>query len=189
MAIRQKLADDNPAVTDFRSDLAWSHRALADLLSKTGKPAEAEAEYRKALAIRQKLADDNPAVTGFRSSLADSHFDLGILLSNTGKPAEAEAEYRKALAIRQKLADDNPAVTGFRSGLADSHFNLGILLSNARQASGGGGRVPQGAGDPAEAGRRQPLCHRFPRWPVLRLFEGSCPPGVVWAGQGAFLHL
>ena len=118
-----------PSLTSAAS-LAWSHRGLADLLSKTGKPAEAEAEYRKALAIRQKLADDNPADTDFRSGLADSHFNLGILLSSTGKPAEAEAEYRKALAIRQKLADDNPADTGFRSGLADSHFNLGILLSN-----------------------------------------------------------
>ena len=66
---------------------------------ETGKPAEAEAEYRKALAIYQKLADDNPAVTEFRSRLADSHNNLGWLLSNTGKPAEAEAEYRKALAI------------------------------------------------------------------------------------------
>ena len=127
--ICQKLADDNPAVTEFRSDLAASHVNLGILLSDTGKPAEAEAEFRKALAIRQKLADDNPAVTEFRSGLADSHNDLGILLSNTGKPAEAEAEFRKALAIWQKLADDNPAVTGFRSNLAGSHFNLGILLS------------------------------------------------------------
>ena len=50
--------------------LADSHLNLGILLSKTGKPAEAEAEYRKALAIRQKLVDDNPADTGFRSSLA-----------------------------------------------------------------------------------------------------------------------
>ncbi len=117
--------------------MAWSHRGLAELLSKTGKPAEAEAEYRKALAIRQKLSDDNPADTGLRSSLADFHFNHGILLSGTGKPAEAEAEFRKALAIRQKLADDHPADTGRRSELVDSHFNLGILLS--------------GMGKPAEA--------------------------------------
>ena len=128
-AIYQKLADDNPAVTEFRSGLAHATTTSAILLSETGKPAEAEAEYRTALAIQQKLADDNPAVTEFRSSLATSHNNLGILLSQTGKPAEAEAEYRKALAIRQKLADDNPAVTEFRSDLAGSHNNLGILLA------------------------------------------------------------
>ena len=117
LAIQQKLADLNPAVTDFRRSLANSHNNLNNVLSHTGKPAEAEAECRAALAIQQKLADDNPAVTDFRKSLAGSHHNLGSLLSGKGKPAEAEAEYRKALAILQKLADDNPAVTDFRDNL------------------------------------------------------------------------
>ena len=125
LAIQQKLADDNPAVTDFRSSLAISHNILGNLLAVTGRSSEAEAEYRKALAIQQKLADDNPAVTEFRNRLAISHNNLGNLLSDTGKPSEAEAEYRKALAIHQKLADDNPAVTEFRGFLAASHANLG----------------------------------------------------------------
>ena len=94
---------------------------------KTGKPAEAEAEYRKALAIRQKLADDNPADTYFRSRLAASHINLGVLLSTTGKPAEAEAECRKGLAIRQKLVDDNPSVIGFRGGLSDDYLRVAAL--------------------------------------------------------------
>ena len=127
LALWQKLADDDPAVTDFRSSLADSHLNLGNLLSKTGKPAEAEAEYRKALAIQQKLADDNPAVTGFRSGLADSHFNLGILLSKTGKPAEAEAEFRKALAIRQKLVDDNPSDIDFRGGLSYDYLRVAAL--------------------------------------------------------------
>ncbi len=96
----------------FRIGLARSHYFLGILLSNTGKPAEAEAEFRKSMALLQKLADDDPAVTDFRDDLAYSHNDLGNVLSKTGKPAEAEAEYRKALAIRQKLVDDNPADTG-----------------------------------------------------------------------------
>ena len=68
---------------------------------------------------------------------------------------EAEAELRKALAIRQRLADDNPAVTEFRGDLHATHHNLGVLLAERGKASDGGGRVPQGAGDPAEAGRRR----------------------------------
>ena len=42
-----------------------------------GKPSEAEAELRKAIALLQKLADDNPAVTDFRYALASSHANLG----------------------------------------------------------------------------------------------------------------
>ena len=177
LAIREKLAADNPAVTEFRSDLADSHNNLGILLSETGRPTEAEAEHREALAIQEKLAADNPAVTDsaatWRSATSTSASccrrlasrrrrrpstarrwrserswpprtppspnsaatwrtattDLGFLLFATGRPTEAEAEYRQALAIREKLAAENPAVTEFRSALADCHNNLGCLLS------------------------------------------------------------
>ncbi len=133
----QKLVDDNPAVTEFRSMLAGSQGSFGWLLSSTGKPAEGEAEFRKSLALRQKLADDHPAVTEFRSGLAYSHNDLGVTLRDMGKPVAAAAEFRMGLALAQMLADDNPADTGSRRSLADLHFNLGILLS--------------GTGKPAEA--------------------------------------
>ena len=157
LAIYQKLADDNPAVTEFRSGLAGSHNNLGFLLADTGKPAEAEAEYRKALAIYQKLADDNPAVTEFRSSLAGATTTSASCCGDTGKPAEAEAEYRKAMAIHQKLADDNPAVTDFRSSLAKSHHNLGYLLST-----------------PASRRRRRPSTAR--RWRSGRSWPTTTPP-------------
>ena len=51
---------------------------LADLLLDAGKPAEAEAECRKAMAILQKLVDEDPAVTDFRGGLAGCHTDLGV---------------------------------------------------------------------------------------------------------------
>ena len=127
----QKLADDNPAVTDFRSDLARQpHQPRGRCWRARERQSEAEAEFRKALALYQKLADDNPAVTEFRSGLAWNHHHLGWLLWSTGKLAEAEAEYRKAMALYQKLADDNPAVTGFRRGLAQTHIDLGHVLSS-----------------------------------------------------------
>ena len=69
------------------------------LLSNTGEPPAAAAEFRKAIAIQQTLADDHPGVTQFRGDLALGDKNLGNLLSNTGKPAAAAAEYRKALAL------------------------------------------------------------------------------------------
>ena len=130
IALRQKLADDYPAVTEFRSDLARSHNNLGVLLSDTGKPAEAEAEYRKAIALDQKLADENPAVTGFRLLLAMHQSNLALMLTEQlGKPSEAGTELRKAIALHQKLADDNPAVIDFRRFLANSHNSLALALS------------------------------------------------------------
>jgi tetratricopeptide (TPR) repeat protein len=90
-----------------------------------GKPAEGEAEMRKALALRQKLSDDNPKGPQFRYHVATTYGNLGYLLRKTGKPAEAEAELRKNLALEQKLVDDNPKVPDYRSEVALALKNLG----------------------------------------------------------------
>ena len=131
IALLQKLADDYPAVTEFRSGLAGSLNNLGLLVNQTGRQSESEAEFRKAIALIQKLADDNPAVTHFHYLLAGNRSNLSVTLAATGKVLEAEAEQRKAIALLQKLADDNPAVIIFRMALATSHRNLGDSLSLA----------------------------------------------------------
>jgi eukaryotic-like serine/threonine-protein kinase len=101
--IQQKLADDNPAVSEFRASQALTHIRLGSLEWQTGKSGESLESYRRALVIYQKRADDNPAVTEFRKNLAISHSDVGLLLGQLGKPAEALESFRRALAIQQKL--------------------------------------------------------------------------------------
>ena len=127
IALWQKLADDYPAVTEFRSGLAVSLNNLGLLLNDSGRQSESEAEFRKAIALMQKLADDNPAVTEFRYGLAINRPNLAIPLP--GKPSEAEAELRKAIALFQKLADDNPAVIDFRNGTGRQPHHPRFLLS------------------------------------------------------------
>jgi hypothetical protein len=61
MAILQKLANDMPADTGFRGTLALNPFHVGELLSRLGKPVEAEAECLEAIEIHQKLADEIPA--------------------------------------------------------------------------------------------------------------------------------
>ena len=61
-AIRQTLADANPAVTEYQSDLADSHYNIGLLLGQTSRPNESLAAFEQARAILQKLADANPSV-------------------------------------------------------------------------------------------------------------------------------
>jgi tetratricopeptide (TPR) repeat protein len=131
LAIRQKLADANPAVTDFQRSLSATHTAIGSLLSETEKTEEALTEYGKALAIQEKLADANPAVTDFQLILAYSEYNMGLVLRDTGKPEDAQTALRRALSILQRLADANPAVTELQYMLAKTHTNIGILLAAA----------------------------------------------------------
>jgi tetratricopeptide (TPR) repeat protein/tRNA A-37 threonylcarbamoyl transferase component Bud32 len=135
LAVRKRLADTNPAVTEFQSDLAASHDKIGTLLKDTGNPTEGLKAYESALAIRQKLADANPAVTELQKDLASSHNNIGLVLSDTGNTTEALTAYESALAIRQKLADANPTVTKFQNDLAASHNNIGVLLSETGKMS------------------------------------------------------
>ena len=86
----------------------------------------------------------------------------GGLLGSTGKTAEMVSAYERSLEILTRLVDENPAVSEYRSNLADTHNRIGIHAVEYRQTGRGPGIVPSGAGDRAEAGRRQPHRPRFP---------------------------
>jgi tetratricopeptide (TPR) repeat protein len=133
LAIRQKLADANPAVAGYQSDLAMSHNNIGLVLSRTGKPGEALTATRKALAIYQKLADANPAATEIQNYLAWSHYTIGRLLPKMGSPEEALQAHEKALAIRRELAHANPAVAEFQNDLAWSYIEFGRLLARQQR--------------------------------------------------------
>ena len=89
-----------------------------------------------------------------------SHHNLGCVLSRTGKPAEAEAEYRRRWRSTRSWPTTTPP-SPIPHSPGDQPLLPRLPAVEYGQASGGGGRVPQGAGDPAEAGRRQPRRHRF----------------------------
>ena len=154
------LAESEPSA---RAALAACRIELGFLLYLTGKSAEALAVYKLALADQEAQAAARDASNDVRHGLARTLVRIGVLLMNMDKLADSETELRAAMAIQQKLADDNPDVIKFRSSLAYSHYLVATVLMKTQPP--GGGRVPRGPGDPAEAGRRQPRRHRIPQIP------------------------
>jgi serine/threonine-protein kinase len=129
LVIYERLARENPNVTDFQSDLAKSHNNIGLLQSATGRPDQALESYDRALLIWERLARENPNVTEFQSDLAKSHNNIGVLQSATGHPDQALESHGRALAIWERLAQENPAVTDFQRNLAFSHNNIGAIQS------------------------------------------------------------
>src|SRR5262249_57469929 len=68
LAIRQRLAEAEPANTGYQWDLSVSYIRLGDLAVATGNGEEAERLFRQALAIRQRLAEAEPPNTGNQRS-------------------------------------------------------------------------------------------------------------------------
>jgi tetratricopeptide (TPR) repeat protein len=130
--ILEALVEDNPAVTEFRRQLAHSYAQIGTLLCDTGRPAEALAPYEKAQALLGALAQANPAVADIKNDLARCFSEIGHVYLTIGQPAAALASCEKARALREALVLDNPSLAGYRSDLA---VTFGIIGA-AKQAAG-----------------------------------------------------
>ena len=94
-----------PPSPNSAATLGGATTTLANLLSNTGKPAEAAAEFRKALAIRQKLVDDHPADTGFRAGLAWDYLRVAALQAWFGQDKELSSTCEKLLSLAKDTED------------------------------------------------------------------------------------
>jgi tetratricopeptide (TPR) repeat protein len=134
LAIHQKLANANPTVDKFQSELAVTHDRIGiHMLMSMGKPEAALTAWRKALDIQQELTNANPAVIRFQFLLARIYDNIGWCLLNMGKPIEGAEADRKALDIMQKLVDDNPAMADWQDQLANFQINTGRALDRQKR--------------------------------------------------------
>src|SRR5439155_370397 len=93
---REALAMRKKLLGNEHPDIAGSLYNLAGVFREQGKPAEAEAMFREALAISQKLQKEHPSVVKQLNNLAE-------MIEARGDFAEAEALWREALAVQKKL--------------------------------------------------------------------------------------
>jgi serine/threonine protein kinase len=127
----QELSDEFPGTSLYRLGVIKCLNQLGMLRMDTGRPVEAEADYRAALALLKPLASgaaDAPDRRLYRQALAMISGNLGILLARAHRAREAEAAYGDAIALYKKLVADFPALPEYGLGLASGHLNLGFLL-------------------------------------------------------------
>jgi len=133
--------------------LANSHNNLAYALSSMGKPTEAEAECRAAIAILGKVIDDDPKVWFHRNFLRISFSMLGGFLLKLGRPAEALDAYGRSYTLLEQLVKEDPAED-----------------PNRRRSLVGRGWARRALGDPA--GAAADVRHALRLSEGLRLPEG-----------------
>jgi tetratricopeptide (TPR) repeat protein len=99
LAMLQKLADDNPAVTLFRDRLAYALNNLGDVFRSHGRAAEAKERYERAIALREPQFQADPTNTEHRYTLVCGMRRRGMTLRDLGDAAGAAADVRRALAL------------------------------------------------------------------------------------------
>jgi tetratricopeptide (TPR) repeat protein len=102
--------------------LARSHNTLGVLLKDLGKRAEAEEQYRLALAIHEKLTTDFPAVPAYRISLGGSYGHYGNLIRIGGRTIEALGWFERAIATLTPVHRAEPRDVTAKQLLRNSHW-------------------------------------------------------------------
>ncbi|HEV8069049.1 MAG TPA: hypothetical protein VGP76_15030, partial [Planctomycetaceae bacterium] len=105
-----------------QKELAWTLRWRAS------RPADAEREYRQALALFEKLASESPSNETYRNEVGYSRCEVAALASESGRTEEAEKQHRQALAIFEKLAVDFPQNRYYRWQQCDSDWTIAGLM-------------------------------------------------------------
>jgi tetratricopeptide (TPR) repeat protein len=136
---------------------------------QTGKPAEAEAEFHRAMAHFRKLVDDNPKVSVYRQGLATAFNHLGVVARKLGRAAEARDDGERAVALGERLVQENPV---YRINLAISLRRRGLALAD----------LGDHAGAAADARRALGLFEGLPSRSGEVWFETACCHAAL-AGQ------
>ena len=162
LAGRQALAAELGAEVGLTVEVGRSLVAVAGLLQATGQTAEALAEYRKSEALLAGLE-------GTDAGRADGAGGMPITVGGAPVPHGEECRGVGGVPVGPVRAGGaGRGARGVGRGPArpgghdppDRHPTV-----EYGQAGGGGGRVPQGHGDPADSGRRPSRRHPVPRRP------------------------
>src|SRR5262249_9987536 len=107
LAIRQKLAEANPAATRIQRTLAQSHNLIGQLLARQQRFAEAFTAIDAGLAIRQKLVNAEPKNSEYATDLGYSHAYRGWALIRSGQQSQAAGDLRQAVELWGKAKAPN----------------------------------------------------------------------------------
>ncbi|HVJ80486.1 MAG TPA: tetratricopeptide repeat-containing protein kinase family protein, partial [Planctomycetia bacterium] len=132
LAIRQKLADGNPANPEYRRVTASARNNLAIYLKSQNRLDEGEREAEAAVQAATRLADEFPKEPLYRRDLATQLVNLGELRGLGDKP-KAEEALQQALELHRKLVADLPREPDYRRRLADNLDAVGV--QRARKGS------------------------------------------------------
>jgi tetratricopeptide (TPR) repeat protein len=122
---QESLEED--ASPEARAQLAEAYGHAAQLTWELGRPDQALAAHRRALALVERMAAATPGDPEKRLALARSLTRVGFTLRTMGQTAEARQSYGRARAILEPLARDHAGLAPPRENLSFTFSNLGVI--------------------------------------------------------------
>jgi eukaryotic-like serine/threonine-protein kinase len=130
----RELATEAGNTAANQAEVAQASLRVADMLSRLGEMAEAEASYLHVIQQYQQMLRTAPRDTLSQKSLAGAYFNLGNLYQIRGALPEARAAFEQSQALYSRLVADHPGKADFAADLAISHNAVGMILLQSNDA-------------------------------------------------------
>jgi serine/threonine protein kinase/class 3 adenylate cyclase len=128
LAIRERLAKQDPGNAGWQRSLSVSYNQLGNVLVAQGQLPDALKVYRDSLANFERLVKQDPGNAGWQRDLSISYNYVGEVLFAQGQLPDALKAYRDSLAIRERLAKQDPGNAGWQRDLSVSYEKVGDVL-------------------------------------------------------------
>ncbi|MEA2987723.1 MAG: hypothetical protein QOG83_434, partial [Alphaproteobacteria bacterium] len=132
LAIRETLAERDPANLNWQRDLAAAYERVASLTYGDGDKEGALAIYRTALPVRKKLAAADPDNVQRQRDMATNLDRIGSILIELERKDEARDALREGLAIIERLAMAAPDSIQWQLDLVTVLFKLAYANDEPR---------------------------------------------------------
>jgi tetratricopeptide (TPR) repeat protein len=145
LARLKKLDDDIPGNSVIMSNLARTHRLIANVLVRQNGPGDydnAITEYKAAIDISERLRATDPANAQWLVYLAPNYAQLGDALRDHGDVTGALAQYEKELEIRQQLVKKDPSRGVWQRALARCKKKIAALKAAPSPTTGATKKPP-----------------------------------------------
>jgi tetratricopeptide (TPR) repeat protein len=155
LALLQKLVAQHPEVPDFAAAQARVHDKLGSFQRQTGHWAEAEEEFRKAIAVQAPLVKEFPDALYYGLWMAAFRIALADTLIHQNRAGEAQADLEKTIESLLRQLEQRPEIPRPHNLLALGYSRLAMALGQAGQKEQAD-QVARKAEEERNAGRRAP---------------------------------
>ncbi|WP_052573067.1 serine/threonine-protein kinase [Haloferula sp. BvORR071] len=130
LGIQSALATESTEPREIQQ-LGYLQGMAADLASRRGNHAKADAIYREAVELYESLASATPPNPGAREAAASFSVKRGDRLCQIGNPAAAVPAFEHAVEIFRALARELPNRPDLRLNAGDAKLKAGDALRDA----------------------------------------------------------
>jgi serine/threonine-protein kinase len=134
LAIRQKLADEDPQSVRARRDVAAASAAVGDVYLQLARPERALDLYKTAHIFHESLAKKDKENAEVLAGLSTSFYRLATAKLYLKDAAGADSDYAESLRLREMLAKTDQASVTHKSGMMLAYARLGRHAESAKIA-------------------------------------------------------